>query len=437
MKSTSTYIWTLLLTLFFVPSTHAQIQIDINQSSTRSFPIAVAPLFDQTGSTTSKQAASEFLKTLSQNLEMMGVFRVINPSAFLEPVNQRPKVKASEIDFSTWKTIEAAALVKGTIKESQNNLVLEVYLHDTLLQKQIAAKRYVGKASQMDEMAHAFGNAIVESLLGEKGVFDTQIAFVCKPEKHKELCMMNFNGKNYRKITNHKTIVLSPAWDPLSESIYYTVFNSRERPQLRQLQIKEKKTVGLTNFPGMVIGLTFTPITKQLVTSLTKDGNNELYLLDRYGSIQKRLTNNRNIDVSASFSPDGKEMVFVSDREGSAQVFKMNLATEKVTRLTFKGRNNTSPRWSPDGKKIAFAGMDTDGMFDIFVMNADGSNMKRLTYDSRNNEEPTWAPDSNMIAFASNRTGRYQLYMMRPNGKMQVQLTDKPWDHHMPAWERR
>ncbi|MEZ4819281.1 MAG: hypothetical protein R3A45_05095 [Bdellovibrionota bacterium] len=46
-------------------------------------------------------------------------------------------------------------------------------------------------------MAHRFGNAVVNAL-GIKGVFDTQIAFICNPKGKKELCMMSFNGWNYQ-----------------------------------------------------------------------------------------------------------------------------------------------------------------------------------------------------------------------------------------------
>lgn len=429
--------------LFFVcmlmvsTSSWAKIYIDINQASQRSFPIAIVDPVVQGQSRDAQKFVSTFIDTLRKDLKVMGIFDLLSPAGFLEPNKDQVKIKASEIDFSVWKQIEASALVKGQVKSQGDLVVLEVYLHDVLLGKQITAKRYVGRESQAREMAHRFGNAVVKALIGEQGVFDTQIAFVCKYKNHKELCMMDFNGWDYRKITDHKTIVLSPAWDPLTNSIYYTAFNSQKKPQLHLYQIDRKQSLRLTQLPDLVIGLAFDPISKNIATSLTSKGNAELYLLDRYGKIKDKLTNHRRIDVSASYSPDGKELVFVSDRDGSPQIWKMNVRTKEVRRLTFKGDNNTSPAWSPRGDKIAFAGMDTDGKFDIFTMNTDGSRIKRLTYDTKNNEDPTWAPDGNFIAFTSTRTGTSQIWMMRPNGHMQTQLTFKPWDHFMPAWERK
>ncbi|MCB1197344.1 MAG: Tol-Pal system beta propeller repeat protein TolB [Deltaproteobacteria bacterium] len=427
-----------LFIIFLWTSPQAKIYIDIDQSSSRAFPIAiVTPTVKNTQDKDLAEVSEVFIDTLRRDLRVMGVFDVISPKGFIEPQKEAGLLKASEINFDHWKKIEAQGLVKGEIKNVADTFVIEMYLHDVTLQKQLTAKRYVGKKDQAREMAHRFGNAVVHALIGEQGVFDTQIAFICNPKGKKELCMMSFNGWNYRKITDYKNIVLSPAWDPLTNSIYFTAFNKKEKPQLYLYQIDRKKILSLTSLPGMVIGLSFDPVSKNIISALTKDGNSEIYLLNRYGDAIKRLTNHRKIDVSASYSPDGKEMVFVSDRDGSEQVYKMNLESQKVTRLTFKGTNNASPAWSPKGDKIAFSGMDTDRKVDIFVMNTDGSNLKRLTYDTGHNEDPTWAPDGNFIAFTSNRTGKSQIYMMRPNGKMQTQLTFKPWDHFMPAWERK
>ena len=175
-----------------------------------------------------------------------------------------------------------------------------------------------------------------------------------------------------------------------------------------------------------------------MATTLTKDGNPELYFLNLQGRIQNRITNKWTIDVSARFSPDGKKLAFVSNRSGSVQIFTMDIATKKVRQITFVGKNNTSPAWSPDGEKILFAGMDRDGHYDVFSVDSRGkSKPVRLTYDTRNNQEPTWSPGGQMIAFSSNRTGRYQIWIMRPDGSGQRRLLKSAWDQHMPTWQNQ
>jgi TolB protein len=438
------HIVTLLL-IFISTTANAKIYININESGTKKLPLAISPLLVKANDPMMRKAEADFVATVKKDLELMGVFDILAERSILEPIAQRGVLNSAKIDFNAWKMIDASVFTKGIMDGKPNNLNIETYLYDTLAQKEVVAKKYSGGVDQIQKMAHAFANTIVESLLGEKGVFDTRIAFICKPNKDKELCLMDFNGDNYEVATNHKSITLSPTWNPTNSSLYYTSFDKKtDKPQLYVYDPQQRFSKRISDFSGMTIGLSFDPVQKLLATSLTQDGNAEIYLLNNYGGIVKRITENKNIiDVSASFSPDGKEIVFVSDRDGTSQIYKMNRDGSQVKRLSFKGRNNTSPAWSPKGDKIAFAGMDTDGQFDILVMNTDGSGMNRLTYDSRNNEDPTWSPDGNMIAFVSNRkgkenpSGKSQIFIMRPDGSRQTQITFDNYDHTMPSWELR
>jgi len=428
-----------LLILFFCAPAEAKIYIDITESGSKKFPLALSPMVIKANDPMMRKAGADFVDTLKRDLELMSVFEIITEKGIMEPAHQRDILQASQIDFKVWKMIDALAFTKGNISGNPNKLTIEIYLYDTLTQKEILAKRYTGAVDQIRKMAHSFGNVLIEALLGEKGVFDTRIAFVCKPNKEKELCLMDFNGDNYETVTNHRTIVLSPTWNPTNRTVYYTAFDKKtDKPQLHAYNTDQRFTKKVADFPGMAIGLSYDPVQKLLATSLTQDGNAEIYLLNNYGDVVKRVTDNKKIiDVSASFSPDGKEIVFVSDRDGTSQIYKMNRDGSQVKRLSFKGRNNTSPAWSPKGDKIAFAGMDTDGQFDVLVMNTDGSGMTRLTYDSKNNEDPTWSPDGNLIGFTSNRTGKNQIFIMRPDGTRQTQITFQNYDHSMPSWELR
>jgi len=58
-----------------------------------------------------------------------------------------------------------------------------------------------------------------------------------------------------------------------------------------------------------------------------------------------------------------------------------------------------------------------------------------LTDDSARDRRPTFSPDGSGIAFYSNRSGKYEVWTIRPDGSEQVSLTDKlsvrPW---YPNW---
>ena len=49
-----------------------------------------------------------------------------------------------------------------------------------------------------------------------------------------------------------------------------------------------------------------------------RDGNSEIYVMNRNGSGVRRLTNNAASDSTPTWSPTGTQIAFTSDRSGSA-----------------------------------------------------------------------------------------------------------------------
>jgi len=84
------------------------------------------------------------------------------------------------------------------------------------------------------------------------------------------------------------------------------------------------------------------------------------------------------------------------------------------------------PRWSPDGREVAFyGGVPTD----IFVVPAEGGTPAQLTNSPTDDARPHWSPDGLRIAFISDRTGRFETWLLtreRVGGPWRdaVQLTD-------------
>jgi hypothetical protein len=100
--------------------------------------------------------------------------------------------------------------------------------------------------------------------------------------------------------------------------------------------------------------------------------------------------------------------------------------------------NNAEGRaWSPDGTRIVFNNM-VNGVGQIFVINADGTGMRQITTNSANTPPldigdffptirgditPAWSPDGQWIAFASDRTGNFEVNIVRPDGSSLSQVT--------------
>ena len=81
--------------------------------------------------------------------------------------------------------------------------------------------------------------------------------------------------------------------------------------------------------------------------------------------------------------------MFVSNRDGNAEIYVVDRDGDNLTRLTNNRAQDSSPRWSPDGDWIVFSS-NADGDFDLFVMDDKGGNQKRLTNNDFDAIEPDW-----------------------------------------------
>ncbi|MFN8457964.1 MAG: hypothetical protein U0401_25485 [Anaerolineae bacterium] len=132
---------------------------------------------------------------------------------------------------------------------------------------------------------------------------------------------------------------------------------------------------------------------------IVSDGGRGLLELDVNRDYRRTITAEVG-DGSPVFSPDGRFMAVSLGREGGGQgydIFRLNADGTGRVRLTEtplwetatpgdnKLWNNVAPAWSPDGTQIAFL-TDRTGRWEIWVMNADGSNPHPLFSDEINNQ---------------------------------------------------
>ncbi len=132
---------------------------------------------------------------------------------------------------------------------------------------------------------------------------------------------------------------------------------------------------------------------------LVFDGERGLMRLDLEGGTGWALTDNAN-DHSPVFSPDGRYLVVTTGKEGSGagyNLYRLNADGSGRVQLTqtplwvtsqpdeAKAWNNVAPAWSPDASQIAFL-TDRTGRWEIWVMNADGSNPQPMFSDEINTQ---------------------------------------------------
>jgi len=91
------------------------------------------------------------------------------------------------------------------------------------------------------------------------------------------------------------------------------------------------------------------------------------------------------------------------------------------------------PSPSPDGERVVFQSNRT-GRWEIYVMNIDGSDVMSLTDRIGENVTPAWSPDGELIAFAASLGENSEIYVMNSDGSDLRRLTDQPGDDSHPHW---
>ncbi len=414
----------------------ALLKIDITRGNVDPLPIAVSP-FDADRPLTVR-IGSSVAEVIRNNLERSGLFRPIDPKAYI----QTPEQMRVQPRFGDWRTINSQALVTGRSEVlNDGRLRVEFRLWDVYAEQQMTGLVFFTTPDNWRRIAHLISDQIYKRLTGEEGYFDTRIVYIAetgpKGRRVKRLAIMDQDGENHRFLTTGDHLVLTPRFSPTSQEItYLSYFNDQPRVYLFNIDTGQQEVLG--DFPGMTFAPRFSPDGNKVVMSMARDGNSEIYVMDLRTRETVRLTNHPSIDTSPSYSPDGSRIVFNSDRGGTSQLYVMGSDGGGPRRISFGAGRYSTPVWSPRGDLIAFTKFH-DGQFHIGVMRVDGSG-ERLLSRSFLDEGPTWAPNGRVLMFFresptddKGRGGSVRLWSVDLTGHNEREM-HTPVDASDPAW---
>lgn len=376
-------------------------------------------------------AAQEIEQTLRADLDAMRVFNVQGPTELSVLV----LTGANDHDFEQYRSLGNEVILTAEVAREDGKLVLVGRVFDLASRQAIDGKRYRGPADQARRIAHSFADWLHHLFTGRAGIALTSIAFQSTRDGFQELYLMDYDGRNQRRITGHRSTTGYPAWSPKSDVLGYVSFFSGGGAGIYLVDLPSggKKTV----YDGGVLNLspTFSPDGERLVFAHAgDDGNVDLYVCERACGQPRRITDARSIDTNPAWSPQGGQIAFTSDRSGQPQVYVMNAEGGEVRRISFEGDYNDGASWGPDGTLLAYASRRDGRRFQIAVTSLVDLATRLVTEGAESSEEPSFAPDGNALTFTRRRGREAQVFVVDVEGGNLRQLTHEG-NNSAPSWQ--
>lgn len=256
---------------------------------------------------------------------------------------------------------------------------------------------------------------------GENGESDaswspdgSKIAFISKrsPNEENQIYLLNNQGGEAYQLTKHRTAPQNVQWALDGRSVYFQATDPKSKEEEKRDKLKDDVYAYDENFKQThlwQIGLTDTAAVKitdgnfsvnsytlsswsnkiiitKGITPLFDDSNeNELWIMDRDGKNQIRLTTNNVSEAGAELSPDGKQVLFMANANENFDFYyndKLFLVpaaggSPKLLTKDLPYEVNDA-RWSKDGKTIYLL-LNTGLESQIFSLNVGTGKTSAIT----------------------------------------------------------
>lgn len=192
----------------------------------------------------------------------------------------------------------------------------------------------------------AGGNDRVHNFLPVFSPDGTRIAFSSNRDGNNEIYVMNVDGTNVRRLTNHRAIDTTPTWSPSGTHIAFVSERSGSPNIWRVDALGLEQPVKLTN-ESHVDRPTWSPppLNQIAYTSRTGGAGFDIKILDVATGAVRAVTTSEGSNESPAFSPTGRHIAFTTTRWGKTQIAVVGRDGRGLKRITRDGENKF-PNWS-------------------------------------------------------------------------------------------
>jgi TolB protein len=352
----------------------------------------------------------------------------------------------ANVPFERWRELGADGLVVGTVQKTETGLIVQVRLYNVRSQQSVFAREYSGSAANPRLYAHTMSDEIHQQQRALQGVARTKLAFSSDRDNEratspiagrnsKEIYISDYDGANQRRITLNRALNIFPVWSADARSLAYTSYRYNNSPDIFISHIYKGTMESPLKGTGQNWLAAWSPDGTRIAFTSNRDGNPELYVANRDGSGQIRLTNHPAVDTTPTWSPAGNEIAFTSDRSGSPQIYIVSASGGAPRRITLQDSYADRATWAPAPyNEIAYASRTGPG-YDIMIYDVATAARRQVTFGEGTNESPVFAPNGRHLAFTSTRRGKNQIFVVGRDGKGLRQLTTVG-NNFTPNWSR-
>ena len=247
-----------------------------------------------------------------------------------------------------------------------------------------------------------------------------------------------------RRLISDKDAV-QPKWSPHGYRIAYWGLGAGGRRDIWTIPAQGGEPVAVTDDPALDWNPVWSPDGRHLYFVSNRSGSMNLWRLRIDEHTGEVLSDPEPITLPAvtagyiAFSPDGARLVYVEDFNRTA-VYEFDFDP-------LKGEVVGEPREIPSSSMVA-TNADLSPDRDWFVHDAigatrealfllarDGSGRRRITDGASRDRAPRWHPNGDRILFFSDRSGRFEVWTVQPDGGdlRQLSATEGP-QAQAPLW---
>ncbi len=414
--------------LCIMQTAQAALRVEITKGAEGAVPIAVVP-FELIGVMSNPTRIDD---VVSSDLKRSGKFSPIEKNKLIAT----PK-DLDEVNYKLWRIAGIDHLVIGKLKViAPNKYEISFRLLDVFKGVQVLGYQFSANDHSLRGISHHISDLIYEKITGQKGAFDTKIAYVTAERKQGmqpsyKLQVADTDGFNSQTVLNSKQPIMSPSWSPDGSKLAYVSFEKRKSEiYIQNLFSQQREKV--SSFKGINGAPVWSPDGKKLALTLSKNGNPDIYILTLATKKLKQITKHWGIDTEPTWTPDSREILFTSGRIGKPQIYRVAAKGGAVKRVTFEGTYNASPEVSSDGRTLVFV-QGEGNVFKIASLDMQSGYMQILT-DGPLDESPSFSPNGSMILYASTDKFKAVLSAVSTDGRFKQKLILSEGDVREPTW---